>query len=197
VSGFSRTEQAGSCLEAVGLSPELGASFHTALSIPELGRVVPSPGGGEELYDRGRKRLRMCSTPFQTRMRFIIMHKTSAHWEAGAMPSQELITRVGNLIGELVKANAMLSGEGLRASSHRVRLTFSGGRRTITKGPVQGEHELPAGFTILRVKSLDEAIEWASRQAKVTDCGLRHGVGGFTGGRRSMGDPVHRGRGGR
>lgn len=100
-------------------------------------------------------------------MRFIIMHKTNAHWEAGAIPSRELIARVGTLIGELAKANALLGAEGLRASSQGVRLTFSGGARTITQGPFQGQNELPAGFSILRVESIDEAIEWATRQAAI------------------------------
>ena len=100
-------------------------------------------------------------------MRFIIMHKTNADWEAGAIPSRELIARVGTLVGELAKANLLLGAEGLRASSHGVRLRFSGGTRTVSKGPFKGENELPAGFSILRVGSLDEAMEWASRQAAV------------------------------
>ncbi|MGE3888198.1 MAG: YciI family protein [Vicinamibacterales bacterium] len=100
-------------------------------------------------------------------MRFIIMHKTTAHWEAGAIPTPELVARVGTLLGELAKAGALQSGEGLRPSSEGVRLTFSGGRRTITEGPFTGRHELPASFSILRVGSLDEAIEWATRAATV------------------------------
>lgn len=100
-------------------------------------------------------------------MRFIIMHKTSPQWEAGAIPSPELIARVGNLLGELAKANVLLGGEGLRASSEGVRVTFSSGTRTITKGPFTGENELPAGFSIIRAASLDEAVDWATRQATV------------------------------
>ena len=50
-------------------------------------------------------------------MRFIIMHKTNAQWEAGAAPSQALIVRVGKLIGELKKANVLLGAEGLRSGS--------------------------------------------------------------------------------
>ena len=100
-------------------------------------------------------------------MRFIIMHKTDARWERGEIPSPQLIARVGTLISEMAKANVLLGAEGLRASSHGVRLKFSGGVRTVTKGPFQGDNELPAGFSILRVQSLDEAIEWASRQAAV------------------------------
>ena len=100
-------------------------------------------------------------------MRFIIMHKTNAHWEAGAIPSRALIARVGKLIGELKKANVLLGAEGLRASSQGVRLRFPGGTRTISAGPFKGDNELPSGFSILRVESVDEAIDWASRQAEV------------------------------
>ncbi len=100
-------------------------------------------------------------------MRFIIMHKTDAHWEAGAVPSRELIAGVGALLGELAKADVLLGAEGLRASSQGVRLTFSGGTRSVTRGPFEARNELPAGFSILRVESIDEAIEWASRQATI------------------------------
>ncbi len=96
----------------------------------------------------------------------MIMHKTNAHWEAGATPTPELVARVGSLLGELAKAGALHSGEGLRPSAEGVRLTFSGGTRTITRGPLTGDRELPAGFSILRVASLDEAIEWATSAAK-------------------------------
>jgi hypothetical protein len=99
-------------------------------------------------------------------MRYIIIHKTNPHWESGAVPSKELIARVGALIGEMAKSKVFVAGEGLRASSEGVRLRFSGGARTITRGPFPGENELPAGFTILRTGSLDEAVEWATRQAE-------------------------------
>jgi hypothetical protein len=100
-------------------------------------------------------------------VRFIIMHKTDAHWEAGATPTPELVARVGQMIAALTNARALEGGEGLRASSQGVRIRFSGRTRTVTQGPYTGEHELPAGFTILRVGSLDEAVDWASRQAEI------------------------------
>lgn len=100
-------------------------------------------------------------------MRFIIMHKTDAHWESGASPTPELIARVGALLGELAKAGALLAGEGLRASSEGVRLRFAGGARTIIGGPFERGNELPAGFSILRAPSMEDAIEWASREAAV------------------------------
>jgi hypothetical protein len=52
------------------------------------------------------------------------------------------------------------------ASSQGVRLRFSAGSRTVREGPFEPGNELPAGFSILRARSLDEAIEWASRQAE-------------------------------
>jgi len=100
-------------------------------------------------------------------MRFIIMHKTNAHWESGAIPGPELIARVGTLLGELAKAGVLLGAEGLVASSEGVRLRFAAGTRTVINGPFKGDNELPAGFSILRTRSLEDAIAWATRQAHV------------------------------
>jgi hypothetical protein len=100
-------------------------------------------------------------------MRFIIMHKTNAHWESGAIPSPELIARVGSLVGQLAKAGVLDGGEGLRPSSEGVRLKFAKGTRTVINGPFEGDNELAAGFSILRTRSLEDAIEWATRQAQV------------------------------
>jgi hypothetical protein len=100
-------------------------------------------------------------------MRFMLMHRTNSHWEAGAIPSVELITRVGEMLGEMSASGTLLAAEGLRPSSLGVRLTFVGGERTLTKGPLVGSNELPASFMILRVPSIAEAIDWASRYGQI------------------------------
>ncbi|MDI3290685.1 YciI family protein [Polyangium sp. 15x6] len=100
-------------------------------------------------------------------MRFMIMHRTDAQTEAGAMPSPEFIARVGQLVGDLVKTGVLRDGEGLRPSSQGVRLQFAGGRRTVTRGPFSAAKAVPAGFAILRLASLDEAIGWVSRFAEM------------------------------
>ena len=100
-------------------------------------------------------------------MRFMIMHRTNAHWESGASPGPELMARVGRLLDDLARAGALAAAEGLRASSEGVRLRFAGGTRTIINGPFGPGDAVPAGFSILRVQSLEEAIEWASREAAV------------------------------
>jgi hypothetical protein len=100
-------------------------------------------------------------------MRFVIMHKTNAHWESGAPPGPQLVARVGKLLSAITDAGVLLGAEGLRASSEGVRLRFTPATRTVTKGPFEGRNELPAGFSILRTHSLDDAIEWATRHARV------------------------------
>jgi hypothetical protein len=100
-------------------------------------------------------------------MRFIIMHKSNAHWESGAIPGAELIARVRTLIGELAKTRVLLGAEGLRASAEGVRLRNEAGRRTVINGPFASGNEVPAAFTIVRARSLDEAIEWAWREAEI------------------------------
>jgi hypothetical protein len=99
--------------------------------------------------------------------RFLIMHMTDAHWESGARPTPELIARVGAMLRSLAEQGALLAAEGLRPSSEGVRLRFSGGSRSVTEGPFEGGHELPAAFSIVRAASVDEAVEFASRTAAI------------------------------
>jgi hypothetical protein len=96
-------------------------------------------------------------------MRFMVMVKATAESEAGVMPSQELLTEMGKFNAELVNAGVMLAGEGLHPSSKGARVKFSGAQRTVVDGPFAETKELVAGFWLLQVKSLDEAIEWVKR----------------------------------
>jgi hypothetical protein len=96
-------------------------------------------------------------------MRFMIMVKANEDSEAGVMPSQELLTQMGQYNEELVKAGVMLAGEGLHPTSRGARVKFSGGERTVTDGPFTESKELIAGFWLFDVKSREEAIEWVKR----------------------------------
>jgi hypothetical protein len=98
-------------------------------------------------------------------MRFISMHSSNASMEAGEPPSPEVMAGMGPLMGEMIEAGVFVAGEGLRPTSHGVRLSFSNGKRTITKGPFVGSNELIDRYLIVRVHSIDEAIEWATRFA--------------------------------
>jgi hypothetical protein len=57
----------------------------------------------------------------------------------------------------------MLAGDGLQPSSKGARITFSGGKPTVTRGPFPEAKELISGFWMIQVKSKEEAIEWAKR----------------------------------
>lgn len=96
-------------------------------------------------------------------MRFMIIVKASQDSEAGKMPSQELLTAMGNYNEELVKAGILLAGEGLHPSSKGARVRFSGAQRLVTDGPFAETKELIAGYWLWQVKSKEEAIEWVKR----------------------------------
>jgi hypothetical protein len=96
-------------------------------------------------------------------MRVMVIVKANEDTEAGIMPSEELLREMGNYNEELVKAGIMLAGEGLHPTSKGVRIKFSGSKRTVIDGPFAETKELIAGYWLWRVKSLQEAIEWAKR----------------------------------
>jgi hypothetical protein len=96
-------------------------------------------------------------------MRFMLIVKATPESEAGKMPSEELLTAMGKFNEELVNAGVLLAGEGLHPSSRGVRVRFSGKNRTVIDGPFAETKELIAGFWLVQVKSLEEAIEWVKR----------------------------------
>jgi len=100
-------------------------------------------------------------------MRFMIMHKNDPQTEAGLPPSPELITKMGAFIGEYASTGRFIDGAGLGGSKTRTRLLFRDGRCTRKQGPYKGEHELPAGTLLLKVRSREEAIGWAERYGKI------------------------------
>jgi hypothetical protein len=96
-------------------------------------------------------------------MRVMVLVKADKDSEAGVMPSEQLLTDMGNFNEELVKAGVMLAGEGLHPTSKGKRVRFSGDRKTVIDGPFAETKELIAGFWIWQVKSMEEAIEWIKR----------------------------------
>jgi hypothetical protein len=96
-------------------------------------------------------------------MRFMILVKASADSEAGIMPSEALITEMGNFNEELVKAGILIDADGLHPSSKGARVRFCGDKRTVIDGPFIETKELVAGYWIWEVKSKEEAIEWVKR----------------------------------
>ena len=96
-------------------------------------------------------------------MRFMILVKASKQSEAGMMPSDQMLTKIGKFNEDLANAGVLLAGEGLHPSSKGTRVKFSGDQRIVTDGPFAGTKDLIAGFWIWQVKSKDEAIQWLKR----------------------------------
>ena len=96
-------------------------------------------------------------------MRFMLIVKATEDSEAGVMPSEQLLAEMGRYNEELVKAGVMLAGEGLHPSSRGARVVFNGTKRSVVDGPFVETKELIAGFWLIQVKSLEEAIEWVKR----------------------------------
>jgi hypothetical protein len=94
----------------------------------------------------------------------MVIVKASEESEAGRMPTKEELEEMGAFNTELMNAGVMLAGEGLHPSSKGVRLTYEkGSKATVTDGPFAETKELVAGFWIIDVKSLDDAVEWMRR----------------------------------
>src|SRR5262249_41875589 len=100
-------------------------------------------------------------------MRFMVMHKVDASMEAGDPPSEHIIREMGEMVQGEIRAGVFKDGAGLHRSALRVRLEFDSGKRTIVRGPYQGSNELLASFAMIKAKSLDDAIEIATRVAQV------------------------------
>jgi hypothetical protein len=96
-------------------------------------------------------------------MRFMVIIKADASFEAGEMPSERLLTEFGKYNEELVRAGVLLACEGLHPSSDGARVKISGSKRMVVDGPFAETKELIAGFWLIQVTSKEEAIEWAKR----------------------------------
>ena len=96
-------------------------------------------------------------------MRFMLLRKADTKTEAGVLPDAKLFAVMGNFMEEMVKAGVLLAGEGLHPSANGARVSFSGGKPTVTDGPFTPANELLGGFCLIQVKSKEEAIEWVKR----------------------------------
>ena len=96
-------------------------------------------------------------------MKVVVFVKANPAYEAGEMPSTELLTQMGKYNEELVNAGIMLAGDGLKPSSKSKRVRFDGKKRTVIDGPFAETKELVAGYWIWQVRSLEEAVEWLKR----------------------------------
>lgn len=98
-------------------------------------------------------------------MRYMIIVKATdeSETETTPAPDQALLVEMVNYHEQLSKAGVLLDGSGLKPSSQGWRIYYDGDKRTVVDGPFAETKELIAGYTLIQVKSREEAMEWARR----------------------------------
>lgn len=102
-------------------------------------------------------------------MRFMLIIKGSADTENGVMPDEAELVAMGNFNEEMVKAGIVRAMDGLHPSRRGARIRFKGRRTSVVDGPFTEAKELIAGFWIIDVPSLAEAVAWARRVPSADD----------------------------
>ena len=99
-------------------------------------------------------------------MRFMIIVKSTPEFEAETTPQtpdEQLMAAMADYMEELSRAGVLLDGSGLQPSRKGWRIEYEGQKRTVIDGPFAEAKELVAGFTIIQVRSREEAMEWSRR----------------------------------
>ena len=99
-------------------------------------------------------------------MRFMIIVKATPASEAETSPvpaDEKLLAAMTDYHEQLAKAGVLLDGAGLQPSAKGWRVSYSNGQRTLVDGPFAETKELVAGYTLIQVKSREEALEWTRR----------------------------------
>jgi len=109
-------------------------------------------------------------------MRYLMMIKGNADYEAGKPPPQELMAGMGRLAQEMAQAGVLLSTDGLLPSRNAMKLRHAGGRTSVIDGPFAEAKEVVGGYAIVRAATRDDAIALAQR---VVDVHVAAGVSEF------------------
>lgn len=96
-------------------------------------------------------------------MRYMILVKANADSEAGVMPKEDMFRAMADYHEKLMKAGVLVDANGLQATSKGWRLKYSDGKRILIDGPFAETKEVIAGYTIIKVKSPEEALDWFQR----------------------------------
>ena len=104
-------------------------------------------------------------------MRYMVMHYETEASEAGEKPTPEQVQAIGEFMQETASSGVLLGGEGVFPSSHGTRLEFAEGDVRVIDGPFAEARELIAGFAILDVDTLAEAVEIARKFGLVVGTG--------------------------
>ena len=104
-------------------------------------------------------------------MKVMIMRKADTNTENGVMPSDDMLQAMADYNEQMLNAGILIDGTGLKPTSTGARVQFKDGEPTVIDGPFAETRELLAGFTMINVASMDEAITWAKKWPRMDSDG--------------------------
>jgi hypothetical protein len=115
---------------------------------------------------------RAAAAPREAPMRYVILIKATSDSEAGVLPTEELAGPMADFHEEMQKAGVLIDGNGLHPTSKGYRLKYQGEKRILIDGPFTETKEVIAGYTLIKVKSAEEALYWFQRfpNPHMADC---------------------------
>lgn len=98
-------------------------------------------------------------------MRFMLLMIPNGYenTEPGAVPDLERVEAMMKYNDALQDADVLVMLDGLHPPSMGARVSFSGGKPSVTDGPFSEAKEVLGGYWMIDVRSRQEAIAWASR----------------------------------
>lgn len=98
-------------------------------------------------------------------MRFMLIVKSNPQFEAETTfdPDPAVLHAMTVYHEELARAGVLLDGSGLHPSRKGWRVVYGAGAPHIVDGPFAEAKELIAGYTLIQVRSPEEALEWSRR----------------------------------
>lgn len=96
-------------------------------------------------------------------MKFMMMVKANADYEAGKPPGPALEAAIGQITQEMMQKGILVDLGGLLPSAAGSRVRVGKGKLTVIDGPFTETKELIGGYAIMQVASKEEAIELAKR----------------------------------
>jgi hypothetical protein len=99
----------------------------------------------------------------ESRMRFMMIMIPTPKDEAEWGPTPGAVAAMSKYNDELTKAGVLLALDGLHPTSKGARVSFAGGKATVTDGPFTEAKEMIGGYWLIQAKSKEEAVQWASR----------------------------------
>jgi len=96
-------------------------------------------------------------------MRVMVMGKATEDTETGASMDPQALEAMSRFNEELIDAGVLVALGGLTPSANGKRIVWDGDSRMVIDGPFAETKELVAGFLILEVEDMEEAVAWVMR----------------------------------